>query len=86
MVNLRSAASGDSANYRNKHVGLTGRWPVIAGAVLAANGPAAIRIWVMLPRAAAYDCALAVIGARMAAKVAESTMPEMRQVALRAAT
>ena len=39
MVNLRSATSGDSVNYRNKHVGLTGRWPVIAGAVLAANGP-----------------------------------------------
>ena len=57
-----------------------------AGAVLAANGPAAIRIGVMLPRAAAYDFALAVIGVRMAAKISESTLPEMRQVALRAAT
>ena len=30
-----------------------GTWPVIAGAVLAANGPDAIRIGVLLPRAAA---------------------------------
>jgi len=49
---------------------------MIAGAVLAANGPDAIRIGVMLPRAAAYDFALAVIGMRMAAKIAESTLPK----------
>jgi len=59
---------------------------VITGAVLAANGPDAIRIGVMLPRAAAYDFALAVIGMRMAAKIAESALPEMRQVALWTAT
>jgi hypothetical protein len=40
----------------------------------------------MLPRAAAYGFALAVIGVRMAAKIAESTLPEMCQVALRAVT
>jgi len=60
--------------------------PVIVGAVLAANGPDAIRIGVMLPCAAAYGFALAVIGVRLAAKVAESTLPEMCQVALRTAT
>lgn len=56
--------------------------PVIAGAVLAANGPDAIRIGVMLPCAAAYGFALAVIGVRMAAKIAESRLPEMCQAAL----
>ena len=45
--------------------------PVIVGAVLAANGPDAIRIGVMLPCAAVYGFALAVIGVRMAAKIAE---------------
>jgi ABC-2 type transport system permease protein len=60
--------------------------PVIVGAVLAANGPDAIRIGVMLPCAAAYGFALAVIGVRLAAKVAETTLPEMCQVALRTAT
>jgi len=60
--------------------------PVIAGAVLAANGPDAIRIGVMVPCAAAYGFALAVIGVRLAAKIAESTLPEMCQVALRTAT
>jgi hypothetical protein len=60
--------------------------PVIVGAVLAANGPDAIRIGVMLPCAAAYGFALAVIGVRMAAKIAESTLPGMCQVALRTAT
>jgi ABC-2 type transport system permease protein len=59
--------------------------PVIAGAVLAANGPDAIRIGVMLPCAAAYGFALAVIGVRLAAKVAEGTLPEMCQAALRTA-
>ena len=60
--------------------------PVIVGAVLAAHGPDAIRIGVMLPCAAAYGFALAVIGVRLAAKVAESTLPEMCQAALRTAT
>jgi NADPH-dependent 2,4-dienoyl-CoA reductase/sulfur reductase-like enzyme len=60
--------------------------PVIAGAVLAANGPGAIRIGVMLPCAAAYGFALAVAGVRLAAKAAESTLPEMCQAALRTAT
>ena len=46
--------------------------PVIVGAVLAANGPDAIRIGVMLPSAAAYGFALAVIGVRLAAKLAEN--------------
>jgi hypothetical protein len=59
---------------------------VIAGTALAANWPDAIQIGVMLPRAAAYGFALAVIGMRMAAKIAESTLPEMCQVALRTAT
>ena len=59
--------------------------PVIVGAVLAANGPDAIRIGVMLPCAGAYGFALAVIGVRLAAKLAESTLPEMCQVALRTA-
>lgn len=65
---------------------LPGTWPVIAGTALAANWPDAIQIGVMLPRAAAYGFALAVIGMRMAAKIAESTLPEMCQVALRTAT
>jgi ABC-2 type transport system permease protein len=60
--------------------------PVIAGAVLAANGPAAIRIGVLLPGAAAYGFALAVIGVRLAAKIAEIKLPEMCQAALRTAT
>ena len=60
--------------------------PVIVGAVLAANGTDAIRIGVMLPGAAVYGCALAVIGVRLAAKVAERTLPEMCQAALRTAT
>jgi hypothetical protein len=51
--------------------------------VLAANGPDAIRIGVMLPCAAVYGFALAVAGVRLAAKVAESKMPEICQVALR---
>jgi hypothetical protein len=59
--------------------------PVIVGAVLVANGPDAIRIGVLLPCAAAYGFALAVIGVRLAAKVAESTLPEMCQAALRTA-
>jgi len=60
--------------------------PVIIGAVLAANGPDAIRIGVMLPCAAAYGFALAIIGVRLAAKIAENTLPEMCQAALRTAT
>jgi len=40
----------------------------------------------MLPCAAAYGFALAVIGVRLAAKLAERTLPEMCQVALRTAT
>jgi ABC-2 type transport system permease protein len=59
--------------------------PVIVGAVLAANGPDAIRIGVLLPCAAAYGFVLAIIGVRMAAKIAENTLPEMCQVALRTA-
>jgi ABC-2 type transport system permease protein len=60
--------------------------PVIAGAVLAANGPDAIRIGVVLPGAAGYGFALAVAGVRLAATVAENKMPEICQVALRTAT
>jgi ABC-2 type transport system permease protein len=57
--------------------------PVIVGAVLAANGPVAIRIGVMVPCAAVYGFGLAVVGVRMAAKIAASKMPELCQVALR---
>jgi ABC-2 type transport system permease protein len=60
--------------------------PVIVGAVLAANGPDVIRIGVMLPCAAAYGFALAVIGVRLAAKIAASTLPEMCQVAMQSAS
>ena len=42
-----------------------GTWPAVAGAVLTANSPDAIRIGVMPPRAAAYGFARAVIGVRM---------------------
>ena len=59
--------------------------PVIVGVVLAANGPDAIRIGVLLPCAAVYGFALALIGVRMAAKIAEGQLPEMCQVALRSA-
>ena len=44
--------------------------------------PDAIRIGVMLPGAAVYGFALAVIGVRLAAKIAESKLPDMCQVAL----
>jgi len=54
--------------------------------VLAANGPDAIRIGVLLPCAAVYGFVLAVIGVRVAAKIAEGTLPEMCQAALRTAT
>jgi ABC-2 type transport system permease protein len=56
--------------------------PVIVGAVLAANGPDAIRIGVLLPCAAVYGFVLALIGVRMAAKIAEVKLPDMCQVAL----
>jgi hypothetical protein len=59
--------------------------PVIAGAVLAANESDAIRIGVLLPSAAVYSFALAVVGVRLAAKVAASKMPEICQLALRTA-
>ena len=42
-----------------------GSRPAVAGAVLTANRPDAIRIRVMPPRAAAYGFALAVNGVRM---------------------
>jgi len=60
--------------------------PAIVGAVLAANGPDAIRIGVLVPCAAVYGFALALIGVRLAAKVAEGTLPEMCQAALRTVT
>ncbi|MGH3175195.1 MAG: hypothetical protein ACRDPF_15185, partial [Streptosporangiaceae bacterium] len=60
--------------------------PVIVGAVLAANGPDAIRIGVIVPCAAAYGFVLAVIGVRLAARVAEGRLPEMCQAALRTTT
>jgi ABC-2 type transport system permease protein len=59
--------------------------PVIVGAVLAANTSDVIRIGVMLPGAAAYGFVLAVIGVRMAAKIAEGNLPEMCQAALHTA-
>ena len=46
----------------------------------------AIRIGVMLPRAAVYGFACAATSVRMAAKIAGSTLPEMCEVALRTAT
>ncbi len=59
--------------------------PVIAAAVLAANGPDAIRIGVMLPCAAVYGFALAAAGVRLAARLAASKMPELCQAALHTA-
>ena len=59
--------------------------PVIVAALLTANGPDVIRIGVVLPCAAAYGFALAVIGVRMAATLAEHTLPEMCQAALQTA-
>jgi hypothetical protein len=59
--------------------------PVIVGAVLAADGPGAVRTGVMLPWAAAYGFALAVVGVRLAAEAAGGTLPEMCRAALRAA-
>ncbi len=46
----------------------------------------AIRIGVMLPRAAAYGFDRAMTRVRMASKIAESTQPEMCKVALHTAT
>lgn len=60
--------------------------PVIAVTVLAAHGPDAIRIGVLLPCAAAYGFALATIGVRLAAKIAETALPDMCQAALRTRT
>jgi ABC-2 type transport system permease protein len=60
--------------------------PAIVGVSLAANGPDAIRIGVMLPCAAVYGFALATAGVRLAAKAAESKMPELCQAALRTVT
>ncbi|MGH3165119.1 MAG: hypothetical protein ACRDN0_04385 [Trebonia sp.] len=60
--------------------------PVIAGVVLAADGPDVIRLGVLLPCAAVYGFALATAGVRMAAKIAEHQLPEMCQVALQSVT
>jgi ABC-2 type transport system permease protein len=60
--------------------------PVIIGVVLAATGPEAILVGVMLPVAVVYGFALAVAGARLAANLAEGKMPELCQAALHSAT
>ena len=56
--------------------------PVAAAEVLTSTDPAAVRIPVLLLCAAGYGIALAYAGVRIAARVAEQTMPELCQIAL----
>jgi ABC-2 type transport system permease protein len=55
---------------------------VAAAEVLTSTDPAAVRIPVLLLCAAGYGIALACAGVRIAARVAEQTMPELCQIAL----
>ena len=56
--------------------------PVAAAEVLTSADPAAVRIPVLLLCAAGYGIALAYAGVRIAARVAEQTMPDLCQIAL----
>jgi ABC-2 type transport system permease protein len=59
--------------------------PAIAGVVLAANDPLAIRIGVLVPCAAVYGFLLALAGVRLASAAASGKMPELCQVAMSSA-
>ena len=56
--------------------------PVAAAEVLTSTDPAAVRIPVLLVCAAGYGFALAWAGVRIAARVAEPSLPELCQIAL----
>ena len=56
--------------------------PVAAAEVLTSTDPAPVRIPVLLLCAAGYGIALAYAGVRIAARVAEQTMPDLCQIAL----
>ena len=56
--------------------------PVIAGAVLAASDPLAIRLGVLLPCAAVYGFVLALAGVRLAAGAGAGKLPELCQMAM----
>jgi hypothetical protein len=56
--------------------------PVIAAVILTQSAPAAIRLPVLVPCAAAYGLALAWAGVWGAATIAEQKLPELAQVAI----
>ena len=57
--------------------------PVVVGAVLTRSDPAAVRMPVLVLCAAGYGIALAWIGVRIAARVAEPKLPDLYQIAAR---
>jgi ABC-2 type transport system permease protein len=57
--------------------------PVVVGVALTASDPAAVRMPVLLLCAAGYGLALAWIGVRIAARVADQRLPELFQIAVR---
>jgi ABC-2 type transport system permease protein len=59
--------------------------PVIAGVVLAASDPLAIRLGVLLPCAAVYGFLLALAGVRIAAAAGAGKLPELTQMAMSSA-
>jgi ABC-2 type transport system permease protein len=56
--------------------------PVILAAVFTQSAPAALRLPVLVPGAAAYGLALAWAGVRGAANAAEQKLPELSQIAI----
>jgi ABC-2 type transport system permease protein len=59
--------------------------PVIIGVVLAASGPLAVRIGVLLPCGAVYGFLLALAGVRLASAAAVGKLPELCQTAMSSA-
>jgi hypothetical protein len=57
--------------------------PVVLGAVLTGSDPAVVRMPVLVLCAAGYGIALAWIGVRIAARVAEQRLPDLYQIAIR---
>jgi ABC-2 type transport system permease protein len=57
--------------------------PAILAAVFTSGVPEPVRAPVLLAGAAAYGCALAVVGVRIAAAAGEQKLPELNQIAMR---
>ena len=57
--------------------------PVIIAVVLTSTAPAAARMPALVAGGAVYGCALAVAGVAIAARAAESRLPELTQIAIR---